>query len=97
MTQPAPVVRTSVLIRVIPGYIDEGFDLRLSRVPSVGEHVCKEDQLYRVTSVQHEAIVEDGLTLCAWHAFVDVELVPEPEPKRRRPRPTRATAKRPRR
>ncbi|MBX3357307.1 MAG: hypothetical protein KF745_02655 [Phycisphaeraceae bacterium] len=60
------------------------FDVLLSRVPGIGEHLSKGGDTYQVTAVQHVPLDEDGRASCGWHALLDAVLIPEPPPQRRR-------------
>ena len=74
--QSHPRLKELVLVNVLVKE-DVFFDLLLTRVPSIGEEINREDRSYKITRVRHEPVDPDGRARFGWHAFVDAELLPE--------------------
>lgn len=70
-----PLLRELVLVHV-GGNDGESFDVLLSRVPGIGEEICREDRTYKVLRVIHDSVDDDGRARSGWHAIVDTELQP---------------------
>jgi hypothetical protein len=58
-------------------YDGQSFDALVTRVPSIGEEINREDRTYRILRVRHELVDNDGRAHLGWHAFIDAQLVSE--------------------
>ena len=80
-----PLLRDIISIDVITP-VGERYLIWLSRVPCIGEEVVVEDQIYKVSRVQHNSVDESGRTFCGVHAHVDAVLQPPDPPAPKRPK-----------
>lgn len=63
----------------------KSFDMLMTRVPTIGEEINREDRSYLVLRVQHEPIDSEGYARLGWHAFVEAKLLqPDEEPLKNR-------------
>jgi hypothetical protein len=78
-----PLLRELVSVH-IDGNDGESFDVRLTRVPGIGEEIVRQQNTYKVKRVRHYSVDDDGRAFLGYHAFVKGEFIPEEEPPRKR-------------
>jgi hypothetical protein len=68
-----PLLKELVLVHV-DATDDTDFDIRLTRVPGIGEEIIVENRSYQVIRVQHCGVNENGRAFAGYHAYVEAIL-----------------------